>query len=762
MSSVITNRSALQALQAANAAGRELAAAQKRVSTGLKVAGAKDNGAVYAIAQGMRAEISGWSAAAQSLHRAASGLAVTAAAVAGVNDLLVEMRELALAYADPSLSDTSRRALKADLEARIRQIDDQARAASFDGLNFLNGVGVEAAVASTSRYSLPSSSRTPLSFLTPMSSGANTTVSRSLLTQTSYAIPRSPLTPDSFAAVVGRSQMAAGSSASVGRQVYGGPGAVVVQHSDPHLWPSWGSSGRVDVWLDAFATGNAFEIWQGGQRVAASGQPYAAGAGPVAAGDPVSGQTMLSFDYDPALGRNYEIRAIGGGAWAFEYNHESGPGSAPRPAPTAHSVGVVSRSQWATPPPVELHPETSGPSPAQNGVAVIPADGGVHAGRVDLVFDAFETPDVVEIWQNGVRVAATGQPGAAGGAAVGAGSPVSGQQVLSFDYDPANGQALEFRFNDGAPHAGAGWVIGGLELYAAGAPPTTAAFTTTTTQSVSTFTSREAFDSVGLDPNLLTPETEATGGASRTYVIDAGEHSGRVDLWVDAYQDADAIEIWQNGVRVAASGQAYVPGGGAVPDGIASDTDVFLSFDYDPVNGQELEFRFNPGEPGKIGAWTVGGLVLQEPGAPLPETTRPSAFITPELGEVFPDIGFTRTSEGEPLLISSRNLTAAGLRLAAVDWDDPPDLLARIEAATRRAISAAAYYGSQQSLIETSLRHVTRLQDTLKSGVGSLVDADLARESARLQAAQVRQQLAAQTLSIANAEPRWILNLFRS
>lgn len=762
MSSINTNRAALQALQAVNASARGLAATQNRVSTGLRVAGPKDDGAIYAIAQGMRAEIAGWSAASQSLHRAASSLAVTSAALGGMNDLLIEMRELALAYADPSLSAASRSALKADLEARIRQIDDQARSASFDGLNFLHGVGVEGAVASTARYSLPSSPHTPLSFLTPMASGANTTVSRSLVTRTSYAIPRSSLTPDSFAALVGRSQMASGSTAATGRQVYSGPSAVVVQHSNPDIWPAWGNPGRVDVWLDAFATANAFEIWQGGQRVAASGQAYVAGGAAVSAGDPVSGQVMLSFDYNPALGRNYEIRAIGGGAWAFEYNHESGPGSGPMAPPTAHSVAVVSRSQWAAPPSVELQPETSGPSPAQNGVAVISADGGIHAGRVDLVIDAFETPDVVEIWQNGVRVAATGQPVAASGAAVGAGAPVSGQQVLSFDYDPDNGQALEFRFNEGAPHAGAGWVIGGLELYAAGSPPSTTGFTTTTTQSVSTFTSRETFESIGLDPDLLTPETEATGGATRAYVIDAGTRSGRVDLWVDAHQDADTVEIWQNGVRVAASGHGYAPGGAAAPAGTPSAGDVFLSFDYDPANGQELEFRFNPGEPGKIGAWTVGGLVLQDLGAPLPAASGLTASVIAESGEVFPDIGFTRSSDGEPMLISSRNMTSAGLRLAAVDWNDPADLLARIESATRRAISAAAYYGSQQTLIETSLRHVTRLKDTLESGVGSLVDADVARESARLQAAQIRQQLATQTLSIANAEPQWILGLFRS
>ncbi len=52
--------------------------------------------------------------------------------------------------------------------------------------------------------------------------------------------------------------------------------------------------------------------------------------------------------------------------------------------------------------------------------------------------------------------------------------------------------------------------------------------------------------------------------------------------------------------------------------------------------------------------------------------------------------------------------------------------------------------------------------DALETGVGKLVDADLAKESARLQALQVQQQLGAQSLSIANQAPQIILSLFRN
>ena len=57
---------------------------------------------------------------------------------------------------------------------------------------------------------------------------------------------------------------------------------------------------------------------------------------------------------------------------------------------------------------------------------------------------------------------------------------------------------------------------------------------------------------------------------------------------------------------------------------------------------------------------------------------------------------------------------------------------------------------------------MSKLQDTIDAGIGNLVDADLAKESARLQALQVQQQLGTQALSIANQAPQVILSLFRS
>ena len=87
--------------------------------------------------------------------------------------------------------------------------------------------------------------------------------------------------------------------------------------------------------------------------------------------------------------------------------------------------------------------------------------------------------------------------------------------------------------------------------------------------------------------------------------------------------------------------------------------------------------------------------------------------------------------------------------------------LDNIDTFLNTAIDAAASFGSDQSRIELQSGFISKLTDSLKVGIGSLVDADLEAASARLQALQVQQQLGIQSLSIANQAPQSILSLFR-
>jgi flagellin len=87
--------------------------------------------------------------------------------------------------------------------------------------------------------------------------------------------------------------------------------------------------------------------------------------------------------------------------------------------------------------------------------------------------------------------------------------------------------------------------------------------------------------------------------------------------------------------------------------------------------------------------------------------------------------------------------------------------LANIETMLDDAINAAAAFGSVQNRISIQSDFVGQLTNSMKAGIGSLIDADMEETSARLQALQVQQQLGIQALSIANQAPQSILALFR-
>ncbi|MBW8859397.1 MAG: flagellin [Caulobacter sp.] len=89
-------------------------------------------------------------------------------------------------------------------------------------------------------------------------------------------------------------------------------------------------------------------------------------------------------------------------------------------------------------------------------------------------------------------------------------------------------------------------------------------------------------------------------------------------------------------------------------------------------------------------------------------------------------------------------------------------VLTRLDATLSAVNQAVGSIGSQAKQIEAHNTFVSKLSDVLETGVGNLVDADMAKESARLQALQVKQQLGAQALSIANQAPQIILSLFGS
>ena len=129
------------ALQSMNATNSQLEMTQNEVSTGLRVAGAQDDGSIWAIAQGQRSQVSSLGAVTDSLNRASSVLDVAVTAGQTVSDLLNQMKAKALEASDTSLSTSDRAAINSDFKSLITQIKNSVANASFDGANMIESGG---------------------------------------------------------------------------------------------------------------------------------------------------------------------------------------------------------------------------------------------------------------------------------------------------------------------------------------------------------------------------------------------------------------------------------------------------------------------------------------------------------------------------------------------------------------------------------------------------------------------------------------------
>ena len=122
------------------------------------------------------------------------------------------------------------------------------------------------------------------------------------------------------------------------------------------------------------------------------------------------------------------------------------------------------------------------------------------------------------------------------------------------------------------------------------------------------------------------------------------------------------------------------------------------------------------------------------------------------------------TVDGSTITVTAQAIDATTLAIHTAVLTDATvaaTALSAISAAIISVSNALASLGSAANRLDIQAEFTGKLQDILKQGVGNLVDADLAQESANLQALQIKQQLGVQALSIANAGPQSIMALFR-
>ncbi len=141
LNSVNTNFGAMIALENLTTTQTELQTVQNHINTGLKVATAKDNASVWAIAQNQRAQITSLDAVQDSLSRGKSSVDVAISAGTTISDLLTQMKAKALAASDKGLDSTSRAALNNDFTSLRDQITTIVNNADFNGTNLIKSGG---------------------------------------------------------------------------------------------------------------------------------------------------------------------------------------------------------------------------------------------------------------------------------------------------------------------------------------------------------------------------------------------------------------------------------------------------------------------------------------------------------------------------------------------------------------------------------------------------------------------------------------------
>jgi len=218
-------------------------------------------------------------------------------------------------------------------------------------------------------------------------------------------------------------------------------------------------------------------------------------------------------------------------------------------------------------------------------------------------------------------------------------------------------------------------------------------------------------------------------GAGDTFVLSLDSAGG-----TDTITIADGTNAWAAGDQVSMRigdrvasytvSESDVAAGNTVPDLIA----VGLKNAIDSLGIDGLTVDFDSANPGQLSFANDGARDLAINGQ-------------------FRNAG----SGGLGALASLDVSTAVGAQQA----------LGSIETLLDTAIDASASFGSAQGRLSTQSDFVSKLTDVLKTGIGTLVDADMEEASARLQALQVQQQLATQALSIANQQPQNLLSLFR-
>lgn len=140
LNSVNTNLNAMVALQSLNLTNTQLAATQKQISTGYRVADATDDGAAYAVAQRVRSDVSSLTSANQQLGGVQGLLSTTSSALNDVSTLMTSMRNVLVSLANGNTSGTQRTQYTSQYNSLLANVKSDIQNASYNGKTLIGNI----------------------------------------------------------------------------------------------------------------------------------------------------------------------------------------------------------------------------------------------------------------------------------------------------------------------------------------------------------------------------------------------------------------------------------------------------------------------------------------------------------------------------------------------------------------------------------------------------------------------------------------------
>ena len=709
--SVLTNPQAASALLNLNRTNTQLGQAQERINTGLRIGSAKDDSATFAIALGMRSDVAGFKAIRENLSLGASTLGV---ASAGTNQIAEQIKEIREKVVQASNNEQGRELIQQSIDNALEQIENFVAASRFNGINLIDGDQNNA--------------------------GDSYDVVSNIVRDGSNVAELQKISVDYQDLSIEESGRGLGALKDL-NVTSGKSSEIVTDRTDPvstSVEFSGALSDGEEITLNYVdADGNdqslTFDTYAGATALTGAATATAGATNTAAA---------ITQDYAAAATTAADTLGDGNGTVTADETSQ---------ALTRIQFTYTNADAVASTFDFDLTSATG--TTAAEIEAEIEATDFFQQNSLEITIGASD----ITIAENATNVE-------------GAGSSLSGL-VVEYSSTARATLADDFAIVGGAASTAANSFEGRLaELAKDGGPLAGLGFSFDSTTTSGTMTvSRDLAEAAGQLGIFTTSSDPNKAFGSGDFKLTEAREGGlaQVELqFNNELEEGDTIDVTfgkANGVTKTFTFVIAGPNDTTVVSGAKVDgTDNKYYLKYDEVIGTALVKK----TPDEV-AMRLTEILNTTAGAAGTQGEMVSD-INSFLGETITD-AFKIQAEDDSIVITDRNQAFDnGTQVLAFNMDDAnggsldfDSLLKRVDEAENQLKLVAGTIGAAEQALEAQQTFVDQLIKSVNDGIGTLVDANMAEESARFQALQVQQQLGLQALSIANSNPQAILSLFQ-